>query len=156
VKKTLLILKNILIAFVLISIGFALGKHSVSKKSVSTEEINRSALAVRVYYMHASMRCTTCNTIEKMTKELLDNKYPEEIKADKVEFQEVNFQENEALAAKFDVVASCVVVARLENGKIVAFKKLDKVWTLFNDRNRFNAYINNVIQAYLLKNTEAK
>jgi hypothetical protein len=154
-KKTLPILKNVLIAFVLISIGFALGKHSVSQNSMP-EEAERSTLAVKVYYMHASMRCTTCNTIEKMTKELLNNKYSEAIKEGRVEFQEVNFQENEALAAKFDVVASCVVVARFENGKIAAFKKLDKVWTLFGEQDKFNAYIDNVIQAYLLKNAEEK
>lgn len=147
-KKSIKFLKNILLAFVLISIGFSLGKHYTTKKSVVADDTKNISL-VRVYYMHATLRCSTCNSIEKMTEQLLEEKYLQEMVDDKIEFVEVNFQENEILAKKFDVLASCVVVAKIEAGKIVAHQRLDKVWTLFQKPAEFNAYISKAVQVYL-------
>jgi thioredoxin-related protein len=141
-------LKNVLIIFVLVSIGFALGKHSASKKSVQKYNTNKTSL-VRVYYMHGTLRCTTCNSIQRMTEQLLEGKYLQEMADDKIEFVEVNFQENETLAKRFDVIASCVVVAKIKAGKIVAHQRLNKVWTLSQKPFEFNAYISKAIQAYL-------
>ena len=146
-EKYVKILKNILLAFVLISIGFSLGKHYAGKKSAVSEDAKKSL--VRVYYMHAALRCSTCNSIEKMTEQLLKDKYSQEMLDDKIEFVDVNFQENEILAKKFDVLASCVVVAKIEDGKIVAHQRLDKVWTLFQKPAEFNDYISKAVQAYL-------
>ena len=146
-KKLIKILKNILLAFVLISIGFSLGKHYSGKKTAVSEDAKKSL--VRVYYMHATLRCSTCNSIEKMTKQLLKEKYSQEMLDDKIEFVEENFQENQALAKKFNVLASCVVVAKIEDGKIVAHQRLDKVWTLFQKPAEFNAYISKAVQTYM-------
>lgn len=147
-KKSIKFLKNILLAFVLISIGFSLGKHYAAKKSLVTGDMEKISL-VRVYYMHATLRCSTCNSIEKMTEQVLEEKYLQEMLDDKIEFVEVNFQENETLAKKFDVLASCVVVAKIEAGKIVAHQRLNKVWTLFQKPVEFNAYICKAIQTYM-------
>jgi len=147
-KKNVKVLKNVLIVFVLISIGFALGKHSASKKLVQGNDTEKASL-VRVYYMHGTMRCTTCNSIQRMTEQLLEDKYLQEMVDDKIEFTEVNFQENENLAKRFDVLTSCVVVAKIEYGKIVAHQTLVKVWTLFQKPAEFNAYISKAIQVYL-------
>ena len=146
-KNPIKILKNILLAFVLISIGFSLGKHYAAKESAVTEGAKKSL--VRVYYMHATLRCSTCNNIERMTEQLLEDKYLQEMVDDKIEFAKVNFQENQALAKKFDVLASCVVIAKIEAGKIVAHKRLDKVWTLYRKPDEFNAYISKAIQTYM-------
>jgi hypothetical protein len=147
-NKIVKVLKNILIAFVLISIGFAIGKHSVAGKSPEKNNKEKVSL-VRVYYMHGTLRCTTCNSIQRMTEQLLEDKYLQQMVDDEIEFVEVNFQENEALAKRFDVLASCVVVAKIEAGKIVAHQRLDKVWTLFQKPAEFNAYISKAIQTYL-------
>jgi thioredoxin-related protein len=147
-KKIVKVLKNVLIAFILISIGFALGKHSTFKKLVQEKNTDKASL-VRVYYMHGTMRCTTCNSIQRMTEQLLEDKYLQEMVDDKIEFAEVNFQENETLAKRFDVIASCVVVAKIQAGKIVAHQRLDEVWTLFRKPVEFNAYISKAIQIYL-------
>jgi len=149
-EKYMKLLKNVLLAFALISIGFAIGKHSAGKKSV--QEMDTKLSLVRVYYMHATLRCSSCNSIEKMTEKLLKDKYTKEISDGKIEFAEVNFQENETLAKRFDVLASCVVVAKIRAGKIVAHQRLDKVWTLFQKPVEFNAYINKAIQVYLGEN----
>ena len=78
------IITHSLLAFVLISIGFALGKHSVS--SIKLDKEHSSSLKeekhIAVYYLHATFRCVTCNTIEKMTRTLLNDSYRKELAFD--------------------------------------------------------------------------
>jgi len=153
------IVKNVLLAFALISIGFVLGKHSARRNPVPAQPPAPSsgALAspdevpvkIRVYYLHATFRCVTCNTIEKMTRDLLDRQFGDERADGRIEWQEADFQENEALAKQFDVIASCVVVAKIQGETVLDYKRLDEVWTLLNHAPRFNAYVGDAIRAYL-------
>jgi len=106
---------------------------------------------IHVYYLHSTFRCITCNTIEKMTKQLLDTKYAKETKNKKIIFSEVDFQSNIKLAKKFSIVSSCVVVAEEKNGEILDFKRLDDIWTLLKNTNEFNTYISNAINPFLGK-----
>jgi hypothetical protein len=148
-EKVKPIISKTLIAFVLISIGFLLGKHSV--RQTKTNQINDHAQSnyVKVYYLHSTFRCVTCNTIEKMTRNLLENSYKEALASGMIQWQEIDFQENEMIAKKFGVIASCVVVAAVKNGEISNFKRLDEVWTLMQDTQKFNLYISGAIDAYL-------
>jgi hypothetical protein len=149
-------IKKILLAFVLLSIGFALGKHFnyrnlVKGKKIllaNAKKVENNAV-VHVYYMHSIFRCSTCNTIEKMTKELLDSKYINQIKQGKIIFLDVDFQSNEHLTKRFGIVSSCVVVAIVKDKKILKFKRLDKVWTLMKNPLEFNTYISKTVQTYL-------
>ena len=68
------ILTNGLLAFALTSIGFALGKHSVKPEQQAASPSSKSGRHVAVYYLHSTFRCVTCNTIEKMARELLDKR----------------------------------------------------------------------------------
>ena len=147
VNKYLKILKSLLLGFVLISIGFALGKHYAGK-TIQDGDAEKSSL-VRVYYMHANFRCTTCNSIQKLTQKLLKDKYAKEMASGKMDFAEVNFQKDKALAERFDIKSSCVVVAKIQSGKIVAHQTLNEVWTLYQKPAEFNSYISRAIQAYL-------
>ncbi len=143
------ILTKVLLAFALISIGFALGKHSVrSDRSLADQPAGQGDY-VAVYYMHSTFRCVTCNTIEKMTKSLLDKSYREELADGRIRWKDVDFQENEALAKQFEIVSSCVVVAQIEKGEVTGFKRLDEVWTLMKKPDQFNRYIGDAINSYL-------
>lgn len=155
IKKTQHIIKNLLLIFVLISIGFALGKYSVTKQIIQ-EKTNTGGEAIHVYYMHAAFRCVTCNTIEKMTKELLNSKFADGLKSGEIIFSKVNFQENEKLARQFEVISSCVVVAKEKDGNIIEYKRLDEVWTLLDKPAEFNAYVSKAIQSFLPKQEYAK
>jgi hypothetical protein len=149
------IIRNLLLIFVFISIGFALGKYSTARQTSQEEKQNTGFTdTVHVYYMHATFRCVTCNTIEKMTKNLLERKFAKGLKTGKIIFSEVNFQKNEVLAKKFDVLSSCVVVAKKENGKITGYERLDKVWTLMNKPDEFNDYLSEAIESFLPGNRE--
>lgn len=141
------VLKNILLAFVLVSIGFSLGRHYAGRPA-QDKGTEKSSL-VRVYYMHANFRCATCNRIQQLTEELLKNKYAKQMASGKIEFIEANFQKDEALAERFDIKSSCVVVAEIKDGKIAAHQTLNEVWTLYQRPEEFNACISKAIQSYL-------
>ncbi|MDT8389466.1 MAG: nitrophenyl compound nitroreductase subunit ArsF family protein [Lentisphaeria bacterium] len=149
------IVKNILLAFVLVTVGFALGKHSVRSASAApdgTGTVPREADArvkLRVYYLHATFRCVTCNTIEKMTRELMDKQFGDALADGRIEWVEADFQENEALAKQFEVISSCVVVAKMRGETVLDYQRLDEVWTLLNDVAKFNTYVSDAIRAYL-------
>jgi hypothetical protein len=157
------IIKNLLIAFVLISIGFSLGKceykSQTSEPNVSGALKKKDARKlteqeyIHVYYMHSTFRCSTCNSIEKMTKELLETKYSKEIKDKKIIFSEIDFQSNINLAKKFNISSSCVVVAIEKDGQTVDFKRLDKVWTLLDKPGKFDNYISRAINSFMNKNS---
>ena len=153
------IVKNILLAFVLVSIGFVLGKQSVrlppgpapppSTAAGALAPSGELPVRIRVYYLHATFRCVTCNTIEKMTRDLLDQQFGDALADGRIEWQEADFQENEALAKQFDVIASCVVVAKVRGESMLEYKRLDEVWTLLKDVPQFNAYVGDAIRACL-------
>jgi hypothetical protein len=143
------IITRVLLVFALISIGFAMGKHSV--KSVAHQDFlpQIEGNVVAVYYLHSTFRCVTCNTIEKMTRELLETSYSKELADGDILWIEDDFQENEGLAKQFEVIASCVVVAHIKDEEIVDYKRLDEVWTLIKDPEAFNLYISDAIDKYL-------
>ncbi len=151
-EKVKKIITNLLLIFALISIGFMLGKNSVKTLNKSGDMIlNGEENYIAVYYMHSTFRCVTCNTIEKMTKELLNDFYTKEMTKGNIKFIEVDFQENNSIAQKFEVVSSCVVVANIQKGSIVEYRRLDEVWELMKKPKEFNNYIGNIINLYLEK-----
>jgi hypothetical protein len=155
------ILTNALLSFALISIGFALGKHSVQQNRLTAiapvaSLPDDSGPQVAVYYLHSTFRCVTCNTIEEMTRSLLDQNYSDQLADGSILWIEDDFQENETLAKQFDVAASCVVVADLRNGKVVDYQRLDEVWTFMKVPEAFNLYIGDAIDVYLKRNGESQ
>jgi len=156
------LIKNILLIFVFISIGFILGKYSmvmtddsaVSSQTLLTDLDKKTQNVVHVYYMHSTFRCITCNTIEKTTKQLLYTQYSKDLKEGEIIFSEVDFQTNIKLSKKFHIVSGCVVVAKERDGKIIDFKRLDEVWTLWDKPKAFNSYISKAINSFLFENNK--
>ncbi|NQT18275.1 MAG: hypothetical protein HQ592_01125 [Planctomycetes bacterium] len=156
------LISRLLLGFVLISIGFVLGKEatvrrmraSVAGQAPTKQQPAEEGEKVIVYYMHATIRCVTCNQIEEMAAEVVNTLFADAKKTGKVVWNEVDFQENAELATRFDVISSCVVVAKTVDGKVVDFKRLDDVWTLAGKTREFNRYVADAILAYLKKGGE--
>jgi len=139
--------RRLLLAFVLVSIGFALGRHSLPATAVAAVQPSGAGETVEVYYLHATFRCATCNAIEKMTRDLLARQFKNELASGAMMFRDANFQTDEALARRFGVVASCVVVAAVRDGRTVEFRRLDEVWTRMKDPKSFDDYLLDAIAA---------
>ena len=138
------IIKNLLLAFVLVSVGYAIGKNTSSGKSGNSFALQgnpETGKHLVVYYTHATMRCETCNNIEKKTHELLESKFKDELASGNIKWQVVNFQEDESFAKKFDVTTSGVIAVSMDGDKVINYERLDDVWTLLEDPPAFDSYL---------------
>ncbi|HPO90837.1 MAG TPA: nitrophenyl compound nitroreductase subunit ArsF family protein [Victivallales bacterium] len=151
------IIKNLLFAFLFLSIGFSIGKE-LTKRSFQEKILEKTSLSQKlegtkiiVYYMHSTFRCATCNKIERLTEEVLNKNFAESLKNGSIEFKSVNFQKDEELAKKYKIATGCVVVAKIANGKDIAFKVLEDVWTLYNEPDKFNEYVSDGIREIISK-----
>ena len=104
---------------------------------------------VVVYYLHTTFRCVTCNEIERLAKTLVETEFADDLAAGRIEWREANFQKDESLAKRYEVVSSCVVVVNIQGGQEKGFQRLDDVWTRYQDPADFNAYVGAAIRKYL-------
>lgn len=143
------VITNLLLVFVLITIGYSLGKHNtlaevtVDANPIMASNASSAKMHVRAYYMHSTFRCVTCNDIEAKALAIVDKEFAAQKADDTLSWVDVNFQENESLAKRFDVAASCIVVAVMRGNEIVSFARLDEVWTLVEKPQEFAAYVRN-------------
>ncbi len=150
--------KKVLLAFVLVTIGFALGKE-FTRRSMQKQAATAGIVAdttpvtqgnkVNVYYAHASYRCATCNEIERLTKKVMNNEFAAAVRDGRLSYQSFNFQQNEKLAKKFNVAAGCVVVEKIDDGKTTDYEVLNGVWTLYSQPDKFNQYIAEAVRKCL-------
>ena len=153
------VVKNVLLAFVLVTIGFALGKRSATRTGEASQretpapaaatESAEEGIKVVVTYLHATFRCVTCNTIEAMAKETVETRFSEALSAGAIEWRTANYQEREDLAERYEVVAACVVVSKIVDGQETDYQRLDDVWTLMKDPPAFEKYVSDAILGYL-------
>ncbi|HUS92844.1 MAG TPA: nitrophenyl compound nitroreductase subunit ArsF family protein, partial [Phycisphaerae bacterium] len=146
---------GVLLCFVLISIGYAIGKEVTLHRLAGwggrslppPATVPASGNKVMVYYMHPTIRCVTCNAIEKAAREAVQQDFAVQLETGGVQWKVVNFSEDEALAKRYNVASSTVVVVHLRGGKEVRHEKLDKVWELAEKPAELRAYVAGKIQA---------
>lgn len=96
--------------------------------------------ALIVYYFHGNQRCFTCKKIEELAQKAISEKYAEALSDGRVIFKSVNLEEsvNEHYINDFQLTTRSMVMQK--NGK---YEKLDAVWTLVHEPEKFTAYIQN-------------
>jgi hypothetical protein len=146
--------KNLLLAFVLISVGFALGKEATVRRTgggagAAAPVTATAADQVVLSYLHTTFRCVTCNEIERLARELVETEFAEELASGRIAWREANFQQEPALAKRYEVVSSCVVVANFKGGEESGYQRLDEVWTMYQSPADFNLYVGTAIRQYL-------
>ena len=148
------IIGKLLLAFVLVSVGFAIGKEVEKGRVAALAQAAVPTVAagedkVIVYYMHASFRCVTCNMVESMGEELVRTEFGDAVKAGEIEWKAVNYQENDQLATRYNVGGNMIIVAKFRDGKEVESRRLDRVMELANNRDKFMTYVRGAIQELL-------
>jgi len=83
-----------------------------------------STQKIEVYYFHNTRRCATCEAVESVTINTLEENYPEQLKSGILSFQSLNIEDdkNEPLARKLNV-----------SGQTLLFVKDGKKKDLTND-----------------------
>lgn len=67
---------------------------------------------IEVYYFHYTRRCMTCNAVEDVTKNTLNELYAAKMKSGEITFHSVNLEEKdgEAIANRLKVAAQALIV----------------------------------------------
>jgi len=80
--------------------------------AVGTFAENPVANKIDVYYFHFTRRCMTCNNVEKVSKEAVEQQFPEQVKAGEITFQSVNLdeKEGEAIGATLKVEGQALLI----------------------------------------------
>jgi len=71
-----------------------------------------TAKKVEVYYFHFTRRCMTCNNVEKVSKEAVEQQYADKVKAGEITFKSVNLDEKdgEAIGKKLNVEGQTLLI----------------------------------------------
>ncbi len=106
------------------------------------------AEGVVVYYFHGNTRCPTCRSIETQAKAIVHDSFSSQLRAGTMAWKIVNYEQPaaEPLVKKFEVQIPVVVVARMKDGKIADWKRLDNVWALVGDKPAFANYVQSEIE----------
>ena len=101
----------------LILLAFMIGLTACSADEQKIEDTPKNS--IEVLYFHGKQRCATCQAIEKETKALIDSQFADEVKSGKVRFRVVDITkpENEALADKYEITWSSLVLVKYDEGK---------------------------------------
>ncbi|MEI7981264.1 MAG: nitrophenyl compound nitroreductase subunit ArsF family protein [Bacteroidota bacterium] len=73
---------------------------------------NPATKKIEVYYFHFTRRCMTCNNVEKVSKETVEQQYTEKVKTGEITFKSVNLdeKEGEAIGAKLKVEGQSLLI----------------------------------------------
>lgn len=107
-----------------------------------------------VYYFHTTFRCHSCLTIERLTRETLDEQFAAEQKSGVIRWQVVNYEEpaNQHFIDHYKLYTKQVILSAVNGGKEVAWKDLDEIWGLKRDEMRFKLYVTDEIKKFRTEN----
>ena len=98
-----------------------------------------------VYYFHGNTRCATCRAIEAQSHESVQTHFADELQGGTVIWKILNYEEpaGAQLAKEFEIQMPVVVLARMKNGQVDDWRRLDKVWALVGDETAFDEFVRN-------------
>lgn len=145
IKKIITIL---LALFAAAGIVYAVIGGGAPAAGVEKEAVSPGGLTV--YYFHTSFRCHSCLTIERLTREAVNEQFASELKSGAVRWQMVNYEEpaNEHFIDDYKLYTKQVILSAAKGGKEVKWKNLDEVWDLKRDEMRFKLYIADEIKKF--------
>ena len=155
--KIKLIVTILLLVFVAASLVALFMKGSGEQDLERTVELAGENKAVPgdtkiiVYYFHGNVRCKTCLTIEMYALEAIETGFPEALKANRIDFLQVNLElaENEHFIDDFQLAARTVVLERIVNGKRKDYVNLTRVWELVGNKEAYIAYVQNKADKFI-------
>ena len=104
-----------------------------------------------VYYFHSNIRCPTCRSIESQAQETVQTHFASQLSNGEVIWKIVNYEQPAAkpLATKFEIQMPVVVLAKMKDGQIENWKRLDEVWAMVGDKPAFTKYVRGEIERML-------
>lgn len=106
---------------------------------------------VVAYYFHSNTRCPTCRAIESQSHQTVMEEFAEELGSGELVWKTLNYEEpsGSELATRFEIQMPVVVLARMREGQIADWKRLDEVWALVGDKPAFAEYVRSEVRGVL-------
>ena len=106
---------------------------------------------VSVIYFHGNKRCPTCLGIQRAVEETMESKFSQATDAGMLAFDVRNFEapENAALAERYQVAFSTLIVATQAGDTVLSWKNADKLWDYAHDPEALKAYVTEQVSTAL-------
>jgi len=123
-------------------------QNPVSSSQVAEKSRNAKVIA---YYFHGTFRCSTCQTIEKYSKEAIEYYFANELKNGTLEFKSLNVEEaeNRHYVQDYQLFSRSLVISLVKQDKEVTWKNLTDVWKLVRDKDKFFQYVKDEVDKFL-------
>jgi hypothetical protein len=133
------------------------GSQSVSPQSVDSKSYDPQTPTaappkkVIAYYFHGTQRCPTCRKLEAYSAEAIEKGFGEALKQGQLEWRVVNVDEplNKHFVNDYQLYTKSLVIVKMQGGKQVEWKNLEKIWELVGERDDFIKYVRDEVSAYL-------
>jgi hypothetical protein len=148
IKKRLISSKKIL---PIICFGLILLCSCQNRTSKTSEISGQKGHVVVAYYFHRTIRCATCLEIEANTELVIGINFPQYIAEGILIWKPFNLDDDggKELKKQFDISTNTLVLAEISKGHIVKYKKLEEVWQLIGNPERFSKYVTNELNNFM-------
>ena len=104
-------------------------------------------------YFHRTHRCPTCQKIGAYAEEAVKSGFVEELKQRRAAFHLIDFQDrkNAEFVDGYQIKGPTLILADVKDGKVVAWKRMPKVWSLVGKKDEFLKYVRGGVRKYLGK-----
>lgn len=134
----------------------ALGSNAAEKpenkpEASATTTTNVPTVQVTAYYFHGTVRCETCQKIERQAREVIEQKFKPELVAKQLVFKPLNYDlpENAHFQPDYKLPCPSLVLVRSKAGKDEKWKLLGDTWELVEDTTKFNRYIETEVAKFV-------
>jgi len=107
--------------------------------------------AVVVTYFTTDVRCDSCRTIERLSRQAIDEGFPDEVASGAVAYRVVNTDrpENEHFLDDYEISNKTVIVSHRVDGAETEWCNRQDVWLLLDEPDEFLSYVREPVRRYL-------
>jgi hypothetical protein len=139
-------LKTLIVALLMIAataVAFAAEKPDAKPALPATTTTNAPSAQVIAYYFHGTVRCETCQKIEKQAREVIEQQFKAELAAQWLVFKPVNYDlpENAHFLQDYKLPCPSLVLVRRKDGQDDQWKLLGDTWKLVEDTAKCDWYV---------------
>ena len=108
---------------------------------------------VIVYYFHGTVRCETCQKIERQAQAAISQLFTNELATQRLRFSSVNYDlpENRAYLEQYRLPCPSLVVVRQGSGPEPTWKLLGEAWEQIENPEKFRRYVEGEVRKMLPK-----
>jgi hypothetical protein len=105
---------------------------------------------IRVLYFHGTVRCQACLTIEQYTDMTMKYRFQDQINAGKVVWKSIDYEKENDTASvnRYGLENQALILSKVVNGKEQKWKKLERIWELYGDMEKFLDYVEKTVKRF--------